>query len=456
MKRQFCYFLTSAIFMFFVSVSIQARAALPAALDGQPLPSLAPMLEKVMPTVVNISTSTYIREQEHPLYSDPFFRHFFGVPKRRQESQRRNQSLGSGVIIDAAKGYVITNQHVVDKADEISVTLHDGRTLSAHLIGSDRETDVALIQIPAQDLRAAAIGDADTLRVGDFVVAIGNPFGLAQTVTSGIVSALGRSGLGIEGYEDFIQTDASINPGNSGGALVNLNGELIGINTAILAPGGGNIGIGFAIPINMAKQVVKHLLEYGEMRRGVLGVQVQDLTPELAGAFKLEAHKGAVVTRVEKDSAAAQAGLQQGDVVIAVNGRAVSHAADLRNHIGLLRVGERVRLSIIRQGKRLELNTTVAEQAGISGDNISPYFDGAYFGEIQVETTRGAIQRVQVKSVAANSKAAELGLREGDVLLSINRVRVQTLDDLKKLFNLSGALSLRILRGDTLLNLILR
>lgn len=245
-------------------------AALPEQVNDQPLPTLAPMVKQVTPAVVNISTRSQIRLQQNPLFNDPFFRHFFG--QQPQQPQNRTQSLGSGVVIDAQKGLVITNHHVIDRADEITVTLRDGRELQATLLGSDPEADVALLEVPAVGLSDLPLANSDSLQVGDFVVAIGNPFGLGQTVTSGIVSAIGRSGLGIEGYEDFIQTDASINPGNSGGALVNLRGELVGMNTAILAPGGGgNVGIGFAIPSNMLQQIVDHLLLHGEVRRGVLG-----------------------------------------------------------------------------------------------------------------------------------------------------------------------------------------
>lgn len=265
-------------------------AAWPSAVDGQPLPSLAPMLKRATPAVVNISTRTQIQEAEHPLLRDPFFRHFFGIPN--QPRRRESSSLGSGVIVDSRRGYVLTNNHVIDKADEITVTLNDGRRLNGKLVGADPESDIAVVKITPERLTELPIGDSDKLEVGDFVVAIGNPFGLGQTVTSGIVSALGRSGLGIEGYEDFIQTDASINPGNSGGALVNLRGELVGINTAILAPSGGNVGIGFAIPANMATRIMTTLVEHGEVRRGLLGITVQDLSHELAQAFSLPDGQG--------------------------------------------------------------------------------------------------------------------------------------------------------------------
>ena len=315
---------------------LSATAALPQQLAGEKLPSLAPMVQQVAPAVVNISTRSKIHRQQNPLLNDPFFRHFFREQQRPEAS--RPQSLGSGVVIDAEKGLVISNHHVVGRADEITVTLRDGRELKAELLGSDPEADVALLKVPVVALTEIKLADSDALLVGDFVVAIGNPFGLGQTVTSGIVSAVGRSGLGIEGYEDFIQTDASINPGNSGGALVNLRGELVGMNTAILAPGGsgGNVGIGFAIPSNMVMQIVEHLESHGEVKRGVLGVVTQDLTPELAQAFDIKVRKGAIIARVFADSAAAEAGLKAGDVVVEINDRKVKNSADMRNRVGLI------------------------------------------------------------------------------------------------------------------------
>src|SRR5690625_927487 len=272
-----------------------AASPLPAAVEGEELPTLAPMLERVQPTVVNIATSGRARVQENPLFQDPSFRRFFDLPQQPRE--RRTSSLGSGVIVDADNGYILTNHHVIQRADEITVTLNDGREIEATVVGSDPETDLAVIQVEADGLSAIEIADSEQVRVGDFVIAIGNPFGLGQTVTSGIVSALGRTGLIPEGYEDFIQTDASINPGNSGGPLVNLRGELVGINTAILSPAGGNVGIGFAIPTRMASNVMQQLIEHGEVRRGMLGVSVQDLTPELAEAFDITTTtRGVIIT----------------------------------------------------------------------------------------------------------------------------------------------------------------
>lgn len=417
--RKLTYLLTIALFLLFGQLAV---AELPASADGQVLPSLAPMLERVTPAVVNVSTSKRIRAYDSPLFKDPFFRHFFGIPE--QPTEKQNQSLGSGVVIDARKGLIVTNHHVIDKADEITVTLRDGRTLSANIVGTDSETDVALLKVSADNLTALVTANSDNLRVGDFVVAIGNPFGLGQTVTSGIVSALGRSGLGIEGYEDFIQTDASINPGNSGGALVNLRGELVGINTAIFAPSGGNVGIGFAIPVNMVEQVIQHLAEFGEVRRGFLGLQIQDLTPELAKAFNLQDTKGAVVVEVQKDSPAETAGLQRGDIIIAINDQPATNAAAVRNRVGLLRVGEEVKVTLLRRGRELNLKTVVAGFKGISGEKVSTYLEGM--------TLSDTADGIQIADVARQSFAWSVGFRKGDVIISFNRRPVKDVADLKK------------------------
>ncbi|MGE0117751.1 MAG: trypsin-like peptidase domain-containing protein [Dongiaceae bacterium] len=300
--------------------------------DGQ-VPSLAPLVKEVTPSVVNIAASG--------------------------RGGRNAESAGSGVIVDAQAGYILTNQHVIARADKIVVTLKDNRKFDAMLIGSDPDTDVALLKIEARDLTAVPLGDPDLLEVGDYVLAIGNPFGLGQTVTSGIVSALGRSGLGIESYENFIQTDASINPGNSGGALVNLRGELIGINTAIFTPGGGNIGIGFAVPIDMARSVMKQLVAHGAVRRGRLGVQVKDLTPDLVESMGVAARQGAVVDFVDVLSPAHKAGIVPGDVILSVDGDPVRGAADLRNHIGLTPAGQQVKLVLLRNNASKTLAITI-------------------------------------------------------------------------------------------------
>ncbi|MGE0259236.1 MAG: Do family serine endopeptidase [Alphaproteobacteria bacterium] len=340
-----------------------ARAAAPIpSVAGQQVPSLAPMLARVTPGVVNIAVRGRVREQ-NPLLQDPFFRRFFDLPQNARPRMRETEATGSGIIVDAARGYVLTNGHVVENATKIEVTTKDNRRFTAKLLGRDPETDIALLQIPSDNLTAVPLGDSDRLQVGDFVLAIGNPFGLGQTVTSGIVSALGRSGLGIEGYEDFIQTDASINPGNSGGPLVNLNGECVGINTAILAPGGGNIGIGFAVPIDMARRVMDQLVRYGEVKRGRIGVAIQDLTPDLARSMSTSHTTGAVIARVEPDSPAARAGLRTGDLVVSANGTPVRSGTQLRNVIGLSGIGSAVDLRIDRKGSEYSVAVNV-EAAG--------------------------------------------------------------------------------------------
>jgi Do/DeqQ family serine protease len=344
--------------------SIATAAPIPQ-VGGGVVPSLAPMLARVTPGVVNIAVRGRVREQ-NPLLQDPFFRRFFDLPQDVRPRERETQATGSGVIVDAARGYVLTNGHVVANATRIEVTTKDNRRFVAKLVGRDPDTDVAVLQIPATDLVAVPIGDSDRLQVGDFVLAIGNPFGLGQTVTSGIVSALGRSGLGIEGYEDFIQTDASINPGNSGGPLVNLHGECVGINTAILAPGGGNIGIGFAVPINMARRVMDQLIRYGEVKRGRIGVAIQDLTPDLAEAMRTSHTTGAVIARVEPGSPAARAGLRNGDLVFKANGMPVRSGTQLRNLIGLTQVGSAVELTIDRHGSQYQVAVNVEAAGPIS------------------------------------------------------------------------------------------
>lgn len=327
---------------------------------AQGLPSLAPMIHRVAPAVVNIASQGRVRLRHNPLLNDPYFRRFFGLPEDQQEG--RTESLGSGVIINAAKGYIVTNQHVVAQADHISVTLQDGRRFQATLVGADPETDIAVIRIPAHHLTALRLANSDHLRVGDFVVAIGNPYGLGQSVTAGIVSALGRSGLGIEGYEDFIQTDASINPGSSGGALVNLRGELVGLNTAILAPNGGSVGINFAIPSNMVRRLVAQLIRYGKLDRGQLGVVVTTLEPEQAAKLGATGVHGALITRIQRASPAAAAGLRPDDIIVAVQGQSIRDASGLRNAIGLLRVGQTVKLNIIRAGQPLQVTARIGRR----------------------------------------------------------------------------------------------
>ena len=433
-------------------------AGLPLALDGETLPSLAPMLEDVLPSVVNISTEGRVSAGSSPFQSDPFFERFFNMMPDSQPRQRRTQSLGSGVIIDSESGYVVTNHHVIENADQIRVRLDDGRSFEAKVVGADPEADVAVIQIPAQGLKPINIGDSDSLRVGDFVVAIGNPFGLSQTATSGIVSALGRSGLGIEGYEDFIQTDASINQGNSGGALVNLRGELIGVNTAILARGGGNVGIGFAIPVNMVVSLTAQIIEFGEVRRGRLGVHIQDLTPELAQAFGVEAGSGALISKVIPDSAAKAADLREGDVITMVNGRAIKGATELRNVIGLARADEEIELTYIRDrksfNKKIRIRAVVAESG--RGIQISESFEGARLEDVDDSSSQNGQPGIRVVEVASGSAAWQAGLRSGDIILSVNRQWVFSLEDLVQIVNgRTSGLLLNIQRGESALFLVI-
>ena len=446
--------------VFFVSVFIStlsgnALAGLPISVDGEPLPSLAPMIDKTRPAVVNIATRGSVDVQNHPLMNDPLFRRFFkgfeNLPQRKEV-----KSLGSGVIIDADAGYIVTNQHVIEGADEISITLYNGEQLEAKVIGSDPEADIAILQIDHEGLIRIPFADSSKLRVGDFAVAIGNPFGLGQTVTSGIISAMGRTGLGIEGYEDFIQTDASINPGNSGGALVNLRGELIGINTAILASGGtGNVGIGFAIPINMVRELTDQLIEYGEVRRGLLGVIMQNLTPELAKAFGLDVHQGVVISQVVDDSAADKAGLKTGDVISKINNLPVKSASGMRNMVGLMRVGEKMDITVIRDGEYIQLTAYIEDEVdqSLAGEKINPKLAGATIESHE----EGGSQFLVVANVSRGSKAWNGHLRKGDLILSVNRAAVKTLGDIKKMIKFGDEQVLfNVQRGQTALFILIQ
>ncbi len=457
--NKFRKILTGALLLLMSSIPWSAQASLPVAVDGETLPSLAPMLERVLPAVVNIYTESRVTEQrQSPFRNDPFFEKFFGGPQG-QPRERRVSSLGSGVIIDADKGHVITNSHVISGADQISVRLNDGRDLEATLVGQDADADIAVIQIPAEALQHVEIGDSDKLRVGDFVVAIGNPFGLGQTATSGIVSALGRSGLNIEDYEDFIQTDASINQGNSGGALVNLRGELVGINTAILEPGGGNIGIGFAIPINMAQLLTRQIIEYGEVRRGRLGVIAQNLSPELAEALGISSTKGAVISQVMPDTAAEAAGLKEGDVIIAVDDREISDASGLRNTIGLYRADDEVSIRFIRDEKestlRIRLKPIDAPQG--QGLKLSARLEGVRLEDIDDQDGTQGERGVRVAQVEQGSPAFQAGLREGDLIISVNKQPVYGLKDVEQsISEQDSMLLLNILRGNSGLFIVIR
>jgi serine protease Do/serine protease DegQ len=419
-----------------------AHAAIPAFVAGQAVPSLAPMLEKATPAIVHIATTGRTASRSAQSL-DPFFEHFFGIVPKRQEKQQRG--LGSGVIYDADNGYIITNHHVVEDAEDIVVTLSDGRSEKAKLIGVDPEADIAVLQIKARNLQGIRLADSSKLRVGDFVVAIGNPFGLKQTVTSGIVSALGRSGLGIESYENFIQTDASINPGNSGGALVNLKGEVVGINTAILGPNGSSIGIGFAIPANMARSIASQLIQYGEVRRGRLGVGIQDLTPDLARAFNLTQRAGAVVSQVEEGSPADKAGIVVGDVIVGVNGVPIKGSSELRNSIGLLRIDSSVDLDVIRNGKKRRMTAMIEEAPmhELQGNRLSDKLSGAYFQDVTIDGDPA----IAVAAVEPGSPADRAGLVEGDIITSVNRQRVGNSKDMAAAIELNDrALLMNIIR----------
>ena len=397
------------------AVAVPPMAALPGAIDGQALPSLAPMLQKVTPAVVSVHSKQRVRVS--PFGNDPFFRRMF--PDLTQE--RINESLGSGVIVDAQRGLVLTNHHVIEGADDVSVTLNDGRTLNAEFVGSDADTDVALMRIPAEKLSALPLANSDQLRAGDFVVAVGNPFGFSQTVTSGIVSAVGRSGLPGLGFQNFIQTDASINPGNSGGALVNLRGDLVGINTAsfnLQGSAAGNIGLGFAIPTNLARNVMEQLLaNNGVVRRGTLGIDSQNVDERIARGLGLKEARGAVITRIHPDSSAAAAGLREGDVIVSANGQRIDDSAALRNFQGLQPANSRVSLELRRDGKPLTVSATLREQPRqIDGANLDPRLTGARFAELPESLRRQNVTGVLVEDVARNSRAARNGLRKGDVI----------------------------------------
>jgi Do/DeqQ family serine protease len=448
--NRFFAILVTAIVLSFPGCSVApatAQTAAPQAVDARSLPDV---LEEVTPAVVNIAVTSQAPDETNPLFNDPYFRRFFDLPQMPQQQPR--MSAGSGVIVDAAKGYVLTNHHVVEGAGEIAVTLKDRRRFTAELVGSDKATDIAVLKIEADKLTALPLGDADALRVGDGVVAIGNPFGLGQTVTSGIVSALDRSGINVEGYEDFIQTDASINPGNSGGALITTDGRLVGINTAIIAPAGGNVGIGFAVPIDMASAVMKQIIDHGEVRRGRIGVSIQDLTPDLAEALGVKEVYGAVVGSVEANSPAAKAGLQVGDVIVDVDGRAISGSADLRNRVGLAPVGSEVEIAWLRNGERHSAGMRVEAESGgraATANALPDRLAGAIF--------QNGSGNVFVEAVEPNSPAALAGIRPGDVIAAVNRQPVKSVSDLRRLLSEArGTVALDLFRGGSRLLLVIR
>ncbi|AHM75673.1 serine endoprotease DegP [Yersinia hibernica] len=458
-----------------VSSAISAETA---SSSSQQLPSLAPMLEKVMPSVVSINVEGSAQVSNAAGGIPPQFQQFFGDDspfcqdgspfqaspmcqggpgsKGGAPSKQDFRALGSGVIIDSAKGYVVTNNHVVDNATKISVKLSDGRSYEAKVIGKDPRTDIALLQLKdAKNLTAIKIADSDQLRVGDYTVAIGNPYGLGETVTSGIVSALGRSGLNVENYENFIQTDAAINRGNSGGALINLNGELIGINTAILAPDGGNIGIGFAIPSNMVKNLTAQMVEFGQVKRGELGIMGTELNSELAKAMNVDAQKGAFISQVLPKSAAAKAGIKAGDVIVSMNGKAINSFAGFRAEIGTLPVGSKMTLGLLREGKPVNVEVTLEQssQTQVDSGNLYTGIEGAELSNSDVNGKKG----VKVDSVKTGTAAARIGLKKGDIIMGVNQQPVQNLGELRKILDTKpSVLALSIQRGDTSLYLLMQ
>ena len=432
-----------------------AFAALPAVVGETPMPSLAPIVKRVAPAVVNIATRGTIRDRapQNPLLDDPFFKRFFDIPDMGPR-ERQFQSAGSGVIFDAKNGYIVTNAHVIDNATEITVTLQDGRDLTATVVGTDVPSDVAVVKVPAENLVQVSLGDSSRLEQGDFLIAIGNPFGLQHTVTQGIVSGLGRSGLNPDGYEDFIQTDASINPGNSGGALVNLRGELVGINSAILSRSGGNIGIGFAIPVNMARSIMDQLIKYGSVKRGLLGVSIYSLTPDMAKSLNIPNTQGVLVSQVNQDSAAEKAGIKAGDVIVSINGQTIKSNSELRNAIGLSRVGDKLEVALIRDRKPMTLTAVITEPptasinpargntAGAPGESgaIHPGLEGATLADASGGGVE--VRAVEPRSVAAGS------LRKGDRIEGVNRQAIANLKELREVARRGGTLVLRIRRGN--------
>jgi serine protease Do/serine protease DegQ len=435
-----------------LSVISVSQAALPQAVDGEPLPSLSPIVKRVAPAVVNIRVSQTI--DSNSLYGDEMFRRFFGIPDSPGGNSREVASAGSGVIVDAEHGYILTNHHVVADADKIQVSLLNEETLDAEVIGSDAPTDIAVLKVDPAGLTEVPIGNSDNVEVGDFVIAIGNPFGLGHTVTSGIVSALGRTGISRNGLEDFIQTDASINPGNSGGALVNMRGELVGINSAIISRTGGNVGIGFAVPSEIAQSIMRQILDFGEVRRGLLGVTIQTIDEESAEALGTEVDHGALITSIEPGSAAEDAGLRIDDIIIGVDDRRIDNNRELANAIGLKGSGEKVEIGYVRDGRERTVTAELGQQtaARISGAEMHPGLEGAEFASASTSATDG----IEVESVEPGSAAAQRGLRAGDVITAVNRRPVQNLQALREIAADNRILFLLVRRGDRQLMLQVR
>jgi serine protease Do/serine protease DegQ len=438
------------VVLFLLPASV-SWTALPDSVDGEPLPSLAPLVRQVAPAVVNIRVSQTLNQRSP--YGDEMFRRFFGLPDVPGGSQEI-ASAGSGVIVDARNGYILTNHHVVENAVKIQISLLNEQTLDAEVVGSDAATDIAVIKVDPKGLVDLPIGNSNEVEVGDFVIAIGNPFGLGHTVTSGIVSALGRTGINRNGYEDFIQTDASINPGNSGGALVNMKGELIGINSAIISRTGGNVGIGFAVPSEIARSIMRQILDFGEVRRGLLGVSIQTIDTESAEALGAEVESGALVSAIEPGSAAEEAGLHVDDIITKVNNKKINNSRELANAIGLKGSGEKVDIEFVRGGKARSVTATLGQQTVVQSDGteIHPGLAGARFSATSMASTGG----IDVTEVEPGSPAAQRGLRAGDVITAVNRQPVQNLQQLRAIAESNQILFLLVRRGDRALMLQIR
>jgi len=430
-----------------VSPTLPAGAALPAEVDGHPLPSLAPMLEKVLPAVVNVAV-TSLSQTSASSFEDTFLRQFFDLPENTPSTEK---SAGSGVIVDAASGYIVTNHHVIRGAQSVKITLYNGLELEARVIGSDAAMDIALLQVDSNNLQQFPLGNSDKLRIGDFVVAVGNAFGLGHSATSGIISALGRTGLGIERYEDFIQTDASINPGNSGGALVNLRGELIGINAAILAPGGGNIGIGFSIPINRVQQLIAQLTEYGDIQRGVIGVISEDLPAAYTAARKAPTRSGALITEVISGSPAEAADIQAGDIVVRVGDEQIDSSSDLRNTLGLVRAGDSRDIEFWRGTRRMKIEVQIKDpyfQQKLA-KSLYSQLSGANFIDVTLSTHQGPRGAILVTGVEEGSQADTIGLQRDDIIIGANQSSVESLDSLREIIDKTTTTLRLILQRDS-------
>ncbi|HJL80269.1 MAG TPA: Do family serine endopeptidase [Gammaproteobacteria bacterium] len=419
--------------------------------NGSEKNSLPDLIEETSPAVVRIAIRGTMKSQQNPFFDDPFFEKFFGQPQMPRE--REFGGGGSGVIVDGVLGYIITNAHVINRADEIKVFTKDGREYDAEVLGSDKGTDLALIKITSNEpLPEIELGDSDSVRVGDSVVAIGAPFGLSQTVTSGIISALGRPQMTADGFGEMIQTDAAINPGNSGGALINLQGELIGIPSSIFTRSGGNIGIGFAIPVSTVKNITSQIIDFGSVKRGLLGVIISDLSEDVSEQLGLDIDKGALIQEVSPDSAAEDAGLEPGDVIVKVDGKEIESVNDLRNAIGLKRSGERCRITIVRNNRQITKNAKLGEivaEKTIQADEINTLLAGAELSDYveDSETYLSKSQGIIILSVEPNSNADRARLKAGDIIWAVGNMEVENLEEFKSVTEGKDILILRVKRN---------